>query len=614
MILTPEELEDKWRMFINNAEVANVVNVTLPKVTTKEVENVESAMNKLFDMYDKDVVKKSALENTPHETATNVYKSKKKKQEYLFISDLHIPFHLDEVDKLIDMYGNRDFDLVIAGDALDCFDISVFPKNKAVGLSNEVSIFKEMLKKCSKLFNNIYLIGGNHEARHSTYLRKRLSPEISALVGDDILENIVNSLKLPNLHYTSGDTLNWYVQIDNVIIAHPSSYKKSTLGTVLDTFNYFDARGSDATVFMIGHCFSDDTELLSPSGWVSYNSLTPDSMVATLNKDTRLIEFNKVNAIHIYDSYTELYKFKNDSMDLLVTDKHGMIYEEKRSGKLVELEAKDFDKQEGYVYVSGILDRPDLNNWTDDEIRLMVQLHIYGSKEKGKYWRFHIKKQRKVNRLYELLDRMGIEYSINLNENNIQYVYIGILPDKYTKEIPSEFINLSKRQVDILLEEWALTDGTMYSANRYQLQSSKKEVVDFLQHVCAISGHKSSVTSVNSEYYAISIRINVSKIRIASGKYNCGTIPYSGNVFCVNVDNGTLLARRNGKIILTQNTHHMGCTIYRNRTLVELPCLCSEQDYSLSGNIAYSPATNGYCVMVSNDNKVTFNDITLVQI
>jgi hypothetical protein len=525
-----------------------------------------------------------------------------------------MPFQINEVDKIINMCGNRDMNLIIAGDALDCFDISVFPKSKAVGLSNEVNLFKDFLRKCSIKFNDIYLIGGNHEARHSTYLRKRLSPEISSLIGDDILENIVNSLKLPNLHYTSGDTLNWYVQIDNVIIAHPSSYKRSILGTVQDTFNYFDARGSDATVFLIGHCFSDDTELLTPSGWVNYNDLTLDSMVATLNKETKLVEFNKVNAIHIYDSYTELYKFKNDSMDLLVTDKHGMIYEEKHSGKLVELEAKDFDKQEGYVYVSGILDRPDLNNWTDDEIRLMVQLHTDGSKEKGKYWRFHIKKQREINRLCELLNRMGIEYSTSLNKNNTQKVYIGILPDKYTKEIPSEFINLSKRQVDILLEEWALTDGTMYSANKYQLQSSKKEVVDFLQHVCAISGHKSSVTSGSNGCYIISIRINVSKTRIAPGKYNYGTIPYSGNVFCVNVDNGTLLARRNGKVILTQNTHHMGISVYKNRVIGELGCLCIEQDYSLSGNIAYSPATNGYCIFVSNNNKVTFNDIMLVQV
>lgn len=245
MILTQSQLQDKWTSFILTSNIIEEAET--------EVISHDDAMDKLFELYDKDVIKKSVLENTPHETAVNVYKSKKKKQEYLVISDLHMPFHLEEVNKIIDMCGNRGMDLIIAGDALDCFDISVFPKSKAVGLANEVNLFKDFLRKCSLKFGNIYLVGGNHEARHSTYLRKRLSPEISSLIGDDILENIVNSLKLSNLHYTSGDTLNWYVQIDNVIIAHPSSYKRSILGTVQDTFNYFDARGTDATVFLIGH-------------------------------------------------------------------------------------------------------------------------------------------------------------------------------------------------------------------------------------------------------------------------------------------------------------------------------------------------------------------------
>lgn len=250
MILTQNQLQDKWIQFHNLVQATEEI---VDEVISGDISTPDEAMDRLFDLYDKDVVKKAVLENTPHETANNVYRSSKKKQEYLVISDLHIPFQIKEVDKIIEMCGNRGMHLVIAGDALDCFDISVFPKSKAVGLANEVNLFKDFLRKCSLKFEKVYLVGGNHEARHSTYLRKRLSPEISSLIGDDILENIVNSLKLPNLHYTSGDTLNWYVQIDNVIIAHPSSYKRSILGTVQDTYSYFDARGTDATVFLIGH-------------------------------------------------------------------------------------------------------------------------------------------------------------------------------------------------------------------------------------------------------------------------------------------------------------------------------------------------------------------------
>lgn len=241
MILNQEELQEKWDIFFRE--------ISVTEESTVEVNHLED----FCTHYDTQVQKKAQLESLSADESSNIYVSDSAHQKYLVLSDLHIPFHISELYQILESYGNKSYDLILAGDMVDCYDISVFPKSKSVGLSNEINILKELLVKCSKLFRKVYLISGNHSRRLASYIRKRLNPEVSALVQDDIIEYITSSLKLNNVYYTPGDTKNWFIQIDNVVLAHPDTYKKSILGTALDTYHYFDARGTSASVFMIGH-------------------------------------------------------------------------------------------------------------------------------------------------------------------------------------------------------------------------------------------------------------------------------------------------------------------------------------------------------------------------
>jgi hypothetical protein len=50
--------------------------------------------------------------------------------------------------------------------------------------------------------------------------------------------------------------------------------------------------------------------------------------------------------------------------------------------------------------------------------------------------------------------------------------------------------------------------------------------------------------------------LGTQRVAVARG-FNKGAVPYQGKVFCVSVPNGTLVARRNGKVIITQNTHKL---------------------------------------------------------
>lgn len=215
-----------------------------------------TCFNTVIAKYDAEAVRKALTEPMVKTTRKPVYKSDLAEEKYLHLSDLHIPFQIDEVNAIIDSYANKNYNLIINGDFLDCHDISTFPKSKAVGLNNEVKMAADLLKEWSLKFKKIYLISGNHEKRMASYIRKRISPEVVQLVEDDILAYIVNSLKLPNLIYNPGDTTNWYVQIDNVVCCHPDDYKGSTTGmlqTATHALGYFETYNKNVDIVLLGH-------------------------------------------------------------------------------------------------------------------------------------------------------------------------------------------------------------------------------------------------------------------------------------------------------------------------------------------------------------------------
>lgn len=184
----------------------------------------------------------------------HVIESKRAEQRYLVINDAHIPFHRKKaLEAIIEQYAGKDYILVLLGDMLDCHDISSFPKAYSVGLGKEIVVFKEYLQDWSEKFDKIIIVSGNHEKRLATYLRKRLSLDVVQFMPDDIIQKIVEDLKLDNIEYCTGDTFSWYIQIDNVILAHPITFSQPILGTTIKVMEYFSARGTSANVFISAH-------------------------------------------------------------------------------------------------------------------------------------------------------------------------------------------------------------------------------------------------------------------------------------------------------------------------------------------------------------------------
>ena len=309
-----------------------------------------------------------------------------------------------------------------------------------------------------------------------------------------------------------------------------------------------------------GHCFSDDTEILTKKGWIKGINLSLDDEVMTMNKKTRNAEWNKVDKLNIFDNYSELFHLKSKACDLLITDKHGLIAEDV-NGNLQEFTAKEFSTIKNQFKFLNALSTTNTGEYDHDMLRLIVQIVTDGSYDDGSI-RWHLKKERKIKSLVGLLEEMNIKFSLNLQTTGTTKIRISVKESKHLikmlpdKQLPDWFMSLSKECIDVILEEYSLTDGCVYSSRRYQLSTSKKHNADLLQALCVLIGYRCSIFNREKDGYTTNYALNITKTnKIWMKKEHISKVPYPGKVWCPTVKNGTLVVRRNGKVLITQNSH-----------------------------------------------------------
>jgi hypothetical protein len=317
------------------------------------------------------------------------------------------------------------------------------------------------------------------------------------------------------------------------------------------------------------HCFSDDTELLTKDGWRGIDEVAVGDSIATLNKDTGAIEYQPAINKWEYDYVGDMYHMKSHAADHLVTPNHVMLYESYGTWK--EKTAEEFFITGAKIPVSGVRLQDDLPLYdNDDELRFHVWAACDGSFRGPGVWRFHFKKERKIERLIALVERLGYAYEVARSQDE-ERVYIKVwgVPEKITKRFGECHRQLSPRQTTILLIEWSHTDGS-YASSRteehFQLSTNVPFHRDLIQELCAVSGHKStcaiSEKDGHPDVFMLHIRLNVNRVK--SDVINRGVVEYAGRVWCLETTNHTLIARRNGKVCITSNSNEKEWDEFRN--------------------------------------------------
>lgn len=339
-----------------------------------------------------------------------------------------------------------------------------------------------------------------------------------------------------------------------------------------------------------GHCYDELTEILTLKGWKKYNELTEDDLYATLNKDG-IVEYLPKNGYTQYEYIGDMVSVKSQLVDLLVTDEHNMYVcttttsQGRKKNNFRLIKAKELINT-SHVYVknsNGIIFRG--SNIPLNIIKLLGFAIGDGNVHKNNLT-FHLKKERKINYLTNLLNNESIQYSVSnekdgsvlyrigLSTDNVLSTYInifkGIYNNKKEKVIPLELIKtMNKQECKALLSGLLESDGS-YSImnNKYHSKyfcTTSKILSDQFQQLALHCGYSSNLGSIQSSgfgsskpVYRMSLITRYNKPEINKCAQSKGFMKLVHNqkrvVWCINISPyHNVYVRRNGKPVWCGN-------------------------------------------------------------
>lgn len=447
----------------------------------------------------------------------------------------------------------------------------------------------------------IHLCLGNHDKRVFEYIDKKIPHLIDQVTPDWLWD--LNKLGIDYIDYHDMPKLRYggfYVHHGNAVSKHSGESVKADM----ESWNVSLVRG---------HCFSSDTEILTDTGWKTYDQIDIGSNVYTMNMQTGLGEFQAVSEKFVYDNYDELVSISGKNVDALVTDEHKMVVRGTRQKDWRYVDAKD---------IAGRFDMPLACKSTDDDydisderLRLLAWIIAEANLDEYGNGRFRVRISQsdapdgRLERIRSIISDNGYDvnwikrysadttehgtyrnydaYRASLPANEIGWIFDYVDENKY----PRQDISLSARQAKIFLEEYVWSDGCKNSAakNSYQVASKDVQIIDFLQRLAVTAGYRSSVTAREKNgavFYTLTF--NTRSTACLDAEVNISRVEYDGDVWCVTVPNHTVVVRRNGKTFVAGNSHR-AAHIFKtfeigNRRLqgIELGHMCdpNQMDYS----------------------------------
>ena len=319
-----------------------------------------------------------------------------------------------------------------------------------------------------------------------------------------------------------------------------------------------------ADLVIYDECLSPDTEILTTNGWKLIKDINKEKdYVAQYNQLTKEISFTlpgkKISKYHngyLYRFHTQKYK-----MDLLGTPNHEQPLQSSINGEFKKYTFEEWNASDnqyipisGYKYgVCGIT--------PEDRFQIMASADGYFTGKKS--IQFQFKKQRKIDRFFDIVKQCGYKYTenkscTNINGSTKRRFLVSCVKNKkglkHTREIDKINHIFAKEFIKELIE-W---DGSKKN-NQLYWSGTNIEDADYIQSVCVLGGIRASrykQEDNRKETYKTVHRMNF----IITDKVGCQAVKkekvkYSGMVYCVEVPDGNIIIRRNNRVMITGNCH-----------------------------------------------------------
>ncbi len=334
-----------------------------------------------------------------------------------------------------------------------------------------------------------------------------------------------------------------------------------------------------------GHygCYSEDTEVLTDSGWVYWPQVTTNHSLAAVNIKDGSIRFEKPTALQVVPFAKEdhLYEVNSQKIDFAVTLDHRMVVSSRgSSGNWSEWEFQEaanvFNKSVRYMLAGNLTERSIPTDCPDTDLNNLFKLAGFffgdGCRSNNKNpecLRFKLRLQRKIDYLHSLgfqVDtKKGERYTVQGSEI-CSWVHKNFTSSE-GKKIPTFIMHLPSDLFESFVDGLKNSDGTIRSSH-WCYDSKEKESLDILQAAFHLNGYLASFslnnpnTGVGHENHFPCWRLSISSREpVARAEFHqvgrtrgkSELVRYEGNVYCATVSTGALLVRRNGKPIVSGN-------------------------------------------------------------
>lgn len=373
-----------------------------------------------------------------------------------------------------------------------------------------------------------------------------------------------------------------------------------------------------------GECFTPEVLCLCEDGWKVLGEVKEGDKVLSLNTETKKIEMANVIRKISYDYNGNMLRLSGNSINDLVTENHKYpVF--KRNGsfdnfytakEIFNKNISDFNHKsllktgtwEGcdmdLITLKGI-DNPSKStlkahpNCMEDisinayDFMKFMGIYLsegdYSQKGKGYAVRLHQKKENICILIEELLHNLPFEYKVNIRKSDNKktfiirdprlYEYVKVLGNCYTKYVPTELKQLSKKHLLCLYEWFVLGDGRVRGDKRTKCKltddvfSVSERLILDLNEIQLKIGYNGSyhieqrnndrliegrlIKSENTHPLHFSLRSLSKSIYLDERFLKITEEHYNGLVECIELDkNHTWYVMSNGKCHWTGNCNH----------------------------------------------------------
>lgn len=327
-------------------------------------------------------------------------------------------------------------------------------------------------------------------------------------------------------------------------------------------------------------CFSGDTEYLSPEGWRRIDSYS-GGRVAQWDQKTNNIEF-VIPSEYVVKECKEMICIKTKyGVDMKVSPGHRVPYLTKHGKHPKEATAaalaESLKGSTGFRHLPSTFiycPNNDAIPLSIPQIRLQVAVMADGHfPSRTLRCVVRLKKQRKIERLHELLQLVGMDKVDKLSPEGYTVrdsgdfkVFTFYAPMRI-KKYPNSWIHASYTEREAILDEVLRWDGTAIN-NRRAYFSKHESDVDVIQTLFACAGEIAR-KAYGNQCWEVHIRKDITPFTVRYKNFSIENTD-DGKMYCFCVPTEFLLMRRNGCIFPSGNTGKSYLALWEAEALYRL--------------------------------------------